>query len=57
MRLVYKFNIGQNENISSLCKISNNLYKDDIFSLFPMLNLYANLMIFNTINIAYESYI
>lgn len=26
MRLVYKFNIGQNEEISKLCKISNNLY-------------------------------
>ena len=57
MRLVYKFNIGKNENISSLYKLLLILHKDDIFSLFPMLNLYANLMIFNTINIAYESYI
>lgn len=31
MRLVYKFNIGQNENISSLCKISNNLYNQALY--------------------------
>ena len=31
MRLLYKFNIGQNENISSLCKISNNLYNQALY--------------------------
>lgn len=31
MRLVYKFNIGENENISSLCKISNNLYNQALY--------------------------
>lgn len=31
MRLVYKFNIGKNENISSLCKISNNLYNQALY--------------------------
>lgn len=31
MRLTYKFNIGQNENISSLCKISNNLYNQALY--------------------------
>lgn len=31
MRLVYRFNIGQNENISSLCKISNNLYNQALY--------------------------
>jgi transposase len=31
MRLVYKFNIGQSENISSLCKISNNLYNQALY--------------------------
>lgn len=31
MRLVYKFNIEQNENISSLCKISNNLYNQALY--------------------------
>jgi hypothetical protein len=31
MKLVYKFNIGQNEDISSLCKISNNLYNQALY--------------------------
>lgn len=31
MRLAYKFNIGNNENISSLCKISNNLYNQALY--------------------------
>jgi IS605 OrfB family transposase len=31
MRLLYKFNIGQNENISSLCKISNNLCNQALY--------------------------
>lgn len=31
MRLLYKFNIGQNENISSLYKISNNLYNQALY--------------------------
>ncbi len=31
MILVYRFNIGQNENISSLCKISNNLYNQALY--------------------------
>src|SRR5699024_11709508 len=31
MRLIYKFNIGQNENISSLCQISNNLYNQALY--------------------------
>lgn len=31
MRLVYKFNIGENENIPSLCKISNNLYNQALY--------------------------
>lgn len=31
MRLVYKFNIGENKNISSLCKISNNLYNQALY--------------------------
>lgn len=31
MRLVYRFNTGQNENISSLCKISNNLYNQALY--------------------------
>ena len=31
MRLVYKFNIGRNENISSLCRIGNNLYNQALY--------------------------
>lgn len=31
MILVYKFNIGENENISFLCKISNNLYNQALY--------------------------
>lgn len=31
MRLAYKFNIRNNENISSLCKISNNLYNQALY--------------------------
>lgn len=31
MRLVYKFNIRQNEGISSLCKVSNNLYNQALY--------------------------
>ena len=31
MRLVYKFNIGQNKYISYLCKISNNLYNQALY--------------------------
>lgn len=31
MRLAYKFNIGNNENISSMCKISNNLYNQALY--------------------------
>lgn len=31
IRLAYKFNIGNNENISSLCKISNNLYNQALY--------------------------
>lgn len=31
MRSAYKFNIGNNENISSLCKISNNLYNQALY--------------------------
>lgn len=57
MRLAYKFNIGNNENISSLYKLLLILHKDDIFSFFPMLNLYTNLMFFNTLNAIHESYI
>lgn len=31
MRLVYKFNIGKNEEISKLCKVSNNLYNQALY--------------------------
>lgn len=31
MRLVYKFNIGNNEEISKLCKVSNNLYNQALY--------------------------
>lgn len=31
MRLVYKFNIGKNEELSRLCKISNNLYNQALY--------------------------
>ena len=31
MRLVYKFNIGRNENILSLCRIGNNLYNQALY--------------------------
>lgn len=31
MRLVYKFNIGKNEDISKLCKVSNNLYNQALY--------------------------
>lgn len=31
MRLAYKFNIGKNENISDLCKVSNNLYNQALY--------------------------
>lgn len=30
--LVYKFNIGNNEEISKLCKVSNNLYNQALYS-------------------------
>lgn len=49
MRLVYKFNIGKNEEISKLCKVSNNLYNQALYVFretlkmnpngFPILNL------------------
>lgn len=38
MRLVYKFNIGQNEEISTLCKISNNLYNQALYIFREMLS-------------------
>lgn len=38
MRLVYKFNIGQNEEISKLCKISNNLYNQALYIFREMLS-------------------
>lgn len=38
MRLVYKFNIGQNEEISKLCKISNNLYNQALYIFRGMLS-------------------
>lgn len=31
VRLVYKFNIGNNEEISKLCKVSNNLYNQALY--------------------------
>jgi putative transposase len=31
MRLVYKFNIGKNKEISKLCKVSNNLYNQALY--------------------------
>lgn len=31
MRLVYRFNIGKNEEISKLCKVSNNLYNQALY--------------------------
>lgn len=31
MRLVYRFNIGQNEEILKLCKVSNNLYNQALY--------------------------
>nr|UVM83472.1 MAG: helix-turn-helix domain protein [Bacteriophage sp.] len=31
MRLAYKFNIGNNENISSQCKIRNDLYNQALY--------------------------
>lgn len=32
MRLVYKFNIGKNKEISKLCKVSNNLYNQALYA-------------------------
>lgn len=31
MRLVYRFNIGKDEEISKLCKVSNNLYNQALY--------------------------
>lgn len=36
--MVYKFNIGQNEEISKLCKISNNLYNQALYIFRGMLS-------------------